>query len=420
MSGGGWAKMRPRLVLSDLVSATSAEPTSPHASRGVGRRPRLLYICDWLPPDFGAVGQYAELHARRCAESGMDVVLGGLSSRGTSQTTERYTDGSLKVTKLFAKPYRKDEFIRRLWWTFVTNTRLCLSLWRDMSRADEIMFTGSPPLILHWIAPLNVILRKRLRYRITDFHPECLMAACARPAFALDMIYRLTLFWRRRVDTFEVLGDDQRRRLEDIKISPERIRLVRDPSPVSIPPGTASLPRPAEHAGKVLLLYSGNWGVAHDYQTFVEGYRRHHEQGSGRIVLWLNAVGGGAQKVEECLNTLGLPLVRGAPVDLADLANLLVTPDAHLITLSNPFVGFVLPSKVHGCVLSGKPIMFIGSVRSDVHALCRARGDRHYWQVDVGDAEACAAALEQLAETAGSSIGETACDPAVSRQRSAQ
>jgi hypothetical protein len=25
---------------------------------------RLVYICDWLPPDFGAVGQYAMLFAR--------------------------------------------------------------------------------------------------------------------------------------------------------------------------------------------------------------------------------------------------------------------------------------------------------------------------------------------------------------------
>jgi hypothetical protein len=43
------------------------------------RRPRLLYICDWLPPDFGDVGQYGALFARQLAQSGMDVVLCGLS-----------------------------------------------------------------------------------------------------------------------------------------------------------------------------------------------------------------------------------------------------------------------------------------------------------------------------------------------------
>jgi len=57
-----------------------------------------------------------------------------------------------------------------------------------MRWADEILFTGSPPLLLHWIAPLNVLLRKRLIYRITDFHPECLMAASARPSVLLSVV----------------------------------------------------------------------------------------------------------------------------------------------------------------------------------------------------------------------------------------
>ena len=361
-------------------------------------RPRLLYICDWLPPDFGAVGQYSEIFAREFAAAGMDVVLGGLSSRGRSQADELCSGGSLRIKRLHAKPCRKEDFGRRLWWTVVINTRLCLSLWRDMRWADEILFTGSPPLILHWIAPLNLILRKRLRYRITDFHPECLMAARARPTPWLKLAYRLTLFWRRRVDSFEVLGEDQRARLEQIGIYRERIRMKRDPSPVSIPLDTPPLSRPDNSQGKVLLLYSGNWGVAHDYETFVDGYRRHHRDGSGRVLLWLNAVGPGARRIADLLAQSGLPVVRGAPVELAQLANLLVTPDAHLITLSDAFVGFVLPSKVYGCILSDRPVLFIGSARSDVHRLCSDGVKSFYQRSDVGDAESCCTALEKLAD----------------------
>ena len=49
-----------------------------------------------------------------------------------------------------------------------------------MRRADAVLFTGSPPLMLHFIAPLNFLLRKQLIYRITDFHPECLIAERGR------------------------------------------------------------------------------------------------------------------------------------------------------------------------------------------------------------------------------------------------
>ena len=45
------------------------------------KKKRLVYICDWLPPDFGAVGQYAMLSAREWATSGWAVTLVGLTSR---------------------------------------------------------------------------------------------------------------------------------------------------------------------------------------------------------------------------------------------------------------------------------------------------------------------------------------------------
>jgi hypothetical protein len=102
-----------------------------------------------------------------------------------------------EIIKLFARPYRKDNFAQRRMWTFKTNTRPALSLWPAMRWADEILFPGSPPLFLHWIAPLNLFLRKRLVYRITDFHPECLIAARA-PVRVADAGLCLTLFWRRR------------------------------------------------------------------------------------------------------------------------------------------------------------------------------------------------------------------------------
>jgi hypothetical protein len=198
------------------------------------------------------------------------------------------------------------------------------------------------------------------------------------------------------VQRFEALGEDQIARLTEIGIGRERIQLKRDPSPVEIGPRTMLLARPAGTETALLLLYSGNWGIAHDFCTFVDGYKRHHRQGRGRFVLWLNAVGASVEPIEAALKAEGLPYVKGRPVPIEQLASLLVTADAHLISLSEKFVGFVLPSKVYGCIASGRPILFIGSQRSDVHLLCRNAG-QIYERVDVGNAVACAEALDRLA-----------------------
>jgi len=362
---------------------------------------RLLYICDWLPPDFGAVGQYSLGFARERAAGGEDVVLAGLSSTADSVEAELVGAGRLTILRFRSDQYDRSNFRRRAFWTLRLNLRLVAQLRKQLMRADEILFTGSPPFLLHFLAPLNILLRKRLVYRITDFHPECAMAGMQRVPLALRWIYVLTVVWRKTVGQFEVLGEDQRRRLLEIGISASRIRLKRDPSPVSILPGTAPLPLPPELSEYAVLLYSGNFGVAHDHETFIEGYRLHHRHGTGRVGLWLNAVGAKADLVEGQLREAGLPIHRSRPVPLEELARLLVTPDAHLITLRDPFVGYVMPSKVYGCIESGADILYVGSTESDVHLLCSERlPPTAYHQVSTGRPELVAAALEALADRA--------------------
>jgi len=361
---------------------------------------KVLYVCDWLPPDFGAVGQYSLLFARAKAAAGDEVLLVGLTSAAESLVEEQTGAGRLKILRISAPVYDRARLLERALWTARTNGRLIWRIRSAMRWADEIVFTGSPPYLVHFLTPLNrLFYRKRLVYHITDFHPECLMATLDPVPMPLRFLYRLTLFWRRRVSAFEALGEDQKRRLLEIGIPEERIVIRRYPPPVAFTGQETPLLAPPSLAGKKLLLYSGNWGVAHDVDTFGEGYQRHHAQGAGAFGLWLNAVGAQADVVEQRLRAAGLPVHRSHPGPLADLANLLVTPEVHLITLRNEFVGFALPSKVYACIASGKPILYIGSRHSDVHLLCSQQlAPARYRQVEVGDPAGVAKALDDFAQ----------------------
>ena len=369
---------------------------------------RVLYLCDWLPPDFGAVGQYSIHFARERAKNGQHVILSGLSSSHDSVEEETFPRGRLTIIRLRAPTYDRSRFVRRLCWTIKTNVRLLWHMRRALKSSDEIIFTGCPPFMLHILAPLNLLLRKCLVYRITDFHPECLMAAIPKVPLSLRLFYRLTVVWRRTVQRFEVLGIDQKRRLEEIGIPNDRIVLKRDLSPVQFNGNVEPLARPQELQDHAILLYSGNYGVAHDHETFVEGYRRHHKNGSGRVGLWLNATGAKADLVEHRIREMNLPIHRALPVPLEQLARLLVTPDAHLITLRDPFVGFVLPSKVYGCIESKRDVLYVGSHESDIHLLCRGNlPSNAFHHAAVGDVDAVAQALELIADHAEQHKGTT-------------
>jgi hypothetical protein len=360
---------------------------------------RLVYICDWLPPDFGAVGQYAMLFSRQWAEEGWAVTLVGLTTgAGKLEPIQAVGNGSLQIIRVHRASYSKQKFVARLSWTLVSNLALLRAAFRPMRAADAVLFTGSPPLMLHFIAPLNLLLRKRLIYRITDFHPECLIAERGRGGLLISALLKLTQFWRRHIDSFEVLGLDQARRLGEGGIAAERIYLKRDPSPVGFPPGVEPLPLPEPlrgHSG--VILYSGNWGVAHDENTFIEGYSHYFRSSARPLAFWLNATGAKADRVAEALRLLEIPFHRSKLVPLAEVPRLLSTVDIHLITLRDSFVGYVLPSKVHACIESGKRVLFIGSAESDVHLLAdKALGPAKYQRIDVGDVQGLGRAFHEL------------------------
>ncbi|SKA37241.1 Glycosyl transferase 4-like domain-containing protein [Enhydrobacter aerosaccus] len=368
---------------------------------------RLVIIADWLPPDFGAVGQYMLMRARSLAERGHEVTLLGLSSKEASRVQSHIGKGSLTEIRLAARPVPRGSLAGRLAWTIRTDLRLVFGAFDRLRQADGILFTGSPPFLIHFLVPLKPFWKGRLVYRITDFHPECLIAAQERPSLGLQALLALTNFWRRRVDAFEVLGEDQLRRLRATGVDAARIALVRDGSPVSFPPNCQGDPLPADLIGHCVLLYSGNYGIAHEVETVAEGYHRHHREGTGRVRLWLSASGAGTEELVRRFTQEKLPFHRSAPVPLERLPGLLRAPHAHLVTLKDRFVGYVMPSKIYACLESGRPLIFVGSAESDVDLLARTSGVR-YWRTSCGDPAMFASALEELADSvcrAGTAAG---------------
>jgi hypothetical protein len=360
---------------------------------------KVVYLCDWLPPDFGAVGQLELQKAREDARSGIVVTLIGFNSRCNSEEIDSEGSGKLVVRRIHRPLYDRSAWIRRALWTLSSNLLLIWHSRREIYQADEIRFTGSPPYLLHFVMPVAWILGKRTRYRISDFHPECLIADLGRSPWWIKPIHALTQFWRRRVTLFEVLGEDQKRRLVEQGIPEERVQLKRDTTPILITGKERGSFRPAGMRTRFTVMYSGNWGRAHESDTLIQAFRNLAPETKSRIALWLNCVGKEAQHVFDSLGSEpGLMVHFTKPAPLDDLPELLASSDCQLITLKDAFVGYVLPSKVYGCIASGKPILYIGSQDSDVHKLCVERAGHGYYQVNCGDWIRVGQILEMLAQ----------------------
>src|SRR4051794_21119979 len=102
---------------------------------------RLVYICDWLPPDFGAVGQYAMLEGHQWAERGFAVTLVGLTSGASSrEMTAPIGTGSVEIIRVHRRKYQKQRFVERLIWTIASNLALLRGALAAMRVADLVLF----------------------------------------------------------------------------------------------------------------------------------------------------------------------------------------------------------------------------------------------------------------------------------------
>lgn len=356
----------------------------------------LIIVCDWLPPAFGAVGQYEMARAEEATRNGRTVTLIGLGNAASVETRTLGT-GELTIVRLAAEAPDKGDLVKRAAWAASQNTALLTAVARAAKAApSEIKVTGSPPFLSYQVLAWRGLNRRHeITYRVTDFYPETAFAA--GKATALKAITPIVHALRRGADRLEALSECQLKRLVESGVPEEKIAIVRDASPVEFHPHIEPAPRPFA-PDEVALLYSGNLGVAHDWKSFAEAYRQHVRAGANRVRLWLNAGGVNAPALKAYCEAHDLPVHVSAPVPLEDLAGVLLAADAHLILLGDPFWGYVFPSKTYACLDSGRPCLFLGPEASDVHALIG--GDPRHSSVRQSDVDGAVAALERLATQA--------------------
>jgi hypothetical protein len=383
-----------------LAFRASGEPEAPvpvigDIDRKVLARATTI-VCDWIPPEFGAVGQYMHARALDLANEGADVTLIGLARQKAESESLTLGQGRLTIVRIDANTSAtpKKGLLTRGLWAMRMNARLMKETHRALKGRlrGDLVVTGSPPFLSSLMIVANKLLwHQRLIYRITDFYPETILAS--GQASWLRWLAPVFKAIRARADQFEVLGRDQERRLIEDGIEPFKIELVRDGSPVAFDPAAEPLASPFE-PGTRILLYSGNLGVAHPIEVFCEAYRRHVQSGSNRVRLWMNGVGARVPELIAYCKQHNLPLHVSGPVDLDQLGRLLITPDAHLVLLGNSYWGYVLPSKIYACLESKKPILFVGPAESDVALLMAQAGDSRHLQTI--ESAACYQFLEEI------------------------
>jgi glycosyltransferase involved in cell wall biosynthesis len=141
---------------------------------------------------------------------------------------------------------------------------------------------------------------------------------------------------------------------------------------------------------RFVVLYSGNLGLAHEFDTILDAAEM---LGDHPAVLFV-FVGGGPRMdaLQQAVRERSLSNVTFRPyAERALLGESLAAGDVHLITLRERMPGLLVPSKIYGVLAAGRPAIYIGPEEGEVSDIIAA--GRCGVRIANGDAKALVQAV---------------------------
>ncbi len=371
------------------------------------RPPRVVFFNRSYYPDFGATGQLlTELAEDLVARFGYDVtVVAGMPLAAET------TIAPLRWFQPVRRESRNGVHILRAWGTSLPNRNLrgrisnYVSYFMSASlaalrigRPDVIVALTDPPIVsLPAIAAARVT-GARFVFLCQDVFPEVARLLEGFQNSRIEAVLaRIARFTVNRADRIIALGDTMKRRLIETKgAKAERIRVIHNWADAeAVQPGPKDNPFAREHGlvEKFVVMHSGNVGMSQD----VDGLLDAAERLTDLPDLVVAIVGEGSRKsfLQEDAVRRGLTNVRFFPyTPKARLAESFATADVFIVQLKQGLAGFIVPSKVYGILVAGRP--FVAAVETDCEVSQIAREHDCGIVVEPGSREQMAKALRAL------------------------
>jgi colanic acid biosynthesis glycosyl transferase WcaI len=339
---------------------------------------RLTILNQFYAPDISPTAQLAASLAEHRAALGDEVtVLTGRAGYLEGLAPAGANDGSrVRVRRSWTPDLGKASVARRLigYVTYLVATALRLLV---LPRQDVIVAMTTPPYVVV-LAVLHRVLHRRTKVVLwsMDCYPDAAerfgeLRAGGLPSRLLRRVNRWAF---RRLDQVVALDGAM------AELLASQYALAPDRPPVAVVPNweraelfPAGVAPPAwdgwselgiEPGGdRTILLYLGNMGVGHRFDTVVAAAEQLRDEAV------FVCIGGGAKRDELAAQVAarGLPnVVLHEYVPKEATASVMAGADAALITLHDDSLGVMSPSKLHANLAAGLPVLYVGPAGSNV------------------------------------------------------
>ncbi len=265
-----------------------------------------------------------------------------------------------------------------------------------LPRPDLVVTLTTPPLVSLLGTLLKRVRGSRHFIWEMDVYPDVAISLnYFRRGGVLDRVTgALADFSRRKADGIIALGECMKNRLVARGIPGAKI-FVADNWADSRAIQPIERPGPED---RLLVLYSGNLGLAHDVDTIAAAMLALKDTDAFRFLF----TGGGPRRkdLQGFCERERIHSVEWRPyVQRESLGESLGAGDIGLVTQQDSCCGSVVPSKVYGLLAAGRPVLFIGPAEATPARIIRRFGCG--WHIECGDIPSLTALLVSLAGDRG-------------------
>ena len=352
---------------------------------------RVLLLNQFFWPDSSATSQLLTDLARALAAEGHEVTAISADKGGYAVAAADGNPPSVRIFRVKALPFARGTLGRILsYLSFYVSaaTRGLL-----LPRQDLVLTLTTPPLLSLLGTLIKFVRGSRHYIWEMDVYPDVAVdLAYFKAGGVADRVTgSLADLSRRSADGVIALGDCMKDRLVRRGLAPDRVFVAENwADGTSIQP----LSRPGS-AEKLVVLYSGNLGLAHDLATITASIAS--LRGDKRFQFLFVGSGGRRAELSAFVAEQDIHSVELRPyVQRESLSESLAAGDIGLVTQRDSCCGSVVPSKVYGLLAAGRPILFIGpEAATPARIIARFHCG---WHVRVGDDAYLTKLLQQLAD----------------------
>jgi colanic acid biosynthesis glycosyl transferase WcaI len=300
-----------------------------------------------------------------------------------------------RIPALLRGNVHRAKLLRQLWFY---SALLPLLLFR---RPPELFVTQTnPPLAAILVAAVARMWRRPMVIIAMDIYPEVLIAHGAmRENSSIGALLLRSFRWAyRSARRIVSLGPAMSARL--VRKGVDAGRIIEIPNWAtgklgSITGAENALRREWRLEDKFVVLYSGNLGLAHEFEALLRGVEQARPSLPSLRVVFIGR-GSRLAEVKRRVGELGLePIVRfNDPLTATRLPESFGIADLAVVTLQQGFQGLVVPSKLQGYMARGIPVLYIGPDSDIDQFIKRSSGGI---SVPCGDFQGVASALIELA-----------------------